>query len=277
LALAITLSLSPSLAVATAPPTDGPTAAELFRDGQARADAADYEGAIEKFEQAFSLLPDVEGNEGTRNRLRVELVRARRKAFKIDDDPTHLTKAKVLLEDYVHSLGEGQSENREWAEWELLQIEGAIKDYEAKRAQEPQAEETEPEDEPSLEISPAPGPQSVDGPPPDPNAGRSLLVAGGVLGGLGIGSAIMMAAGLGKANKAVDTFKSDPAQRDNARADNQLGNTLGIAGGVAAGVFLTAGAVLMVLGAKRRKGNGRTAVAPTFDGKQVGAILRARF
>jgi hypothetical protein len=102
-------------------------------------------------------------------------------------------------------------------------------------------------------------------------------VAGGVLAGLGVGSVILMAAGLGKANKAVSTFETDPGQRDRARADNELGNTLGVAGGVAAGVFLTAGAVLMAIGVKKKNGTDRAAVAPVIDGKQFGAVLRARF
>jgi hypothetical protein len=278
--LTIALALAPSTGLATAPPTDGPSAADLFREGQSRADAADYVGAIGKYEEAIALLPDDEANEGTRNRLRVELIRSHRKAFEIDDDPTHLTKAKVLIGDYRASLDAGADESRDWADGQLQEIEEALEDYEARHPPAPEPE-PEPDDSgpqpegPQLEI--APGGGNASDVPPDPAAGRSLLVAGGVLAGLGVGSVIMMAAGLGKANKAVDTFETDPGKRDQARADNQLGNTLGIAGGVAAGVFLTAGAVLMAIGAKKKKGGGRTAVAPVIDGEQFGAVLRARF
>lgn len=279
--LAAAIVVIPSQVRATAPPTDGPSAGELFRDGQARADAADYKGAIIKFEEAFALLPDEEANEGTRNRLRVELVRAHEKAFDIDGDMTHLTKAKVLLEDYRSSLDPGETENVEWADAQHADIEEKLAqiraDAEAARAAA-EAEQAEEEEEPSpaLEISP-PGQTPVDAPPPDPKAGSSLIVAGGILGGLGVGSAIMMAAGLAKANNAVDTFETEPAKREKARNDNQLGNTLGIAGGVAAGVFLTAGAVLIALGVKKKQNNRRTAVAPMINSEQIGAVLRARF
>lgn len=281
LTLALSLALAPSISRATAPPTDGPSAAELFRDGQSHADAADYNGAIEKYEEAIALLPDDDANEGTRNRLRVELIRSHRKAFEIDDDPTHLTKAKVLVGDYRATLDPANTESRDWADGQLEEIEASLAEYDARAPEpepEPEPKPTRGEQEgPQLEVSPA-GSGRADTPAPDPLAGRNLLVAGGVLAGLGVGSVIMMAAGLGKANKAVSTFETDPGLRDQARADNQLGNTLGVAGGVAAGVFLTAGAVLMAIGAKKKKESSRrAAIAPLIDGEQFGAVLRARF
>jgi hypothetical protein len=272
IALALALAIPPREADASPPPGDDATPADLFRDGQAKADAADYVAAIAKFEQAFALLPDVEANEGTRNRLRVELVRSHKKAFKIDSDPTHLTRAKVILDDYVASLDPSQAESLEWADFERLEIDAMLRDFEAKRPT-PTAESPRPA--PALEIEPAPEPAD-DRPPPNPDAGKGLLVGGGVLLGLGVGSAVLMAAGLGKARRSVSTFENQPDRREAARRDNRIGNSLGIAGGIAAGVLFTAGAILMALGGKKRS-EARTAVVPVFDGDQVGAVLRARF
>ncbi len=261
-----------------AAPAGDKSAMELFQEGQGHMDAADYGAAIDAFEAALRNVGDDERSDSVRNRLRVELVRAHRKAHGVDGDTTHLNKAKALLVDYRAALGTDQSENLDWARQQEAEIDAAL---EAAAAAEPEPQ-PQPQPDPAPEPEPQPEPVVLEPTSTDtgdaPASGRPLIIAGGVALGLGAVGGALMAVGFGRANAAVDTFKNDPEQRDQARDDNRSGNSLGIAGAVTAGVFLTTGAALIVVGVRRNQAR-KVAVTPTLDltGRHAGLSIQGRF
>ncbi len=76
------------------------------------------------------------------------------------------------------------------------------------------------------------------------------------------------------ANNAVDTFETEPGQRNDARGNITRGNRIGLAGGVVGGVFTVAGAVLITLGVRKRQTGG---VSPMMDAQTMGVQWSARF
>lgn len=291
-ALALSLSLGAPPPIAFAAPSE-PSAAELFREGQAEAAAADYGGAIEKFEAAMKLVAHDPEAMGVRNRMRTELVIAHLRAHAIDGESRHLSKASLLLDDFEHDLEPGQTEEREWAAQQREQIEArrdeARAAAEAQAATEAQAAaEAQAATEAAAE---RPDPAATDGGAPEPrpatdadptsNGSRTLLVTGGVVTGVGVVGGVLSIAGLAMASASVETFENEPNRRDDARSQNRTGNALGIAGGVVAGIAVPTGVALLVVGAKRRR-SARTAVVPyvapgRHGSAQTGLWLHGRF
>ncbi len=97
--------------------------------------------------------------------------------------------------------------------------------------------------------------------------GGGLLGLGVVGAGLGLGGAVW-----GQSlESGIEDGSSTGVRRINALEDGRSANGLAIGGAVAGGVLLTAGAVVLALGLKKRKtAKGRVAVAPTRSGFVVG-------
>jgi tetratricopeptide (TPR) repeat protein len=75
-------------------------AAALYEQGKIKFDTADYEEALAFFKQAFAILPDGEETRTMRHALVYNIAGAHSKAYEISRNPTHLRKAKILLENY---------------------------------------------------------------------------------------------------------------------------------------------------------------------------------
>jgi hypothetical protein len=86
-----------------------------------------------------------------------------------------------------------------------------------------------------------------------------------VLTGVGLVGNALLIGGLVSANRAVDTFETDPEGRAQARTDITRGNTIGIVGGALGGAFTVTGAVLIVLGVRKSQGT----VAPMLDAQTM--------
>ncbi|MBL4683652.1 MAG: hypothetical protein JKY37_03605 [Nannocystaceae bacterium] len=110
-------------------------------------------------------------------------------------------------------------------------------------------------------------------PPPDPDAGKVLLITGGALAGVGIVGGALLIGGLASANKAITRFEIEPDERAAARDDVKRGNRIGIVGGAIGATFTVTGAVLIGLGLRKRG----VRLAPTADATSAGMMWFGRF
>lgn len=260
-------------------PADLSKAKQLFDEGTARYDAADYAGAIEKFTLAMA---ELEGQNvedfGIRGLLRFNIGRAHMRAFEIDQKSEHLRQAKSIfkrfIEDAEHYPDQVDSADVEEAEAQLVEIDRLLA-------------EGSPADEPE----PGPGPEPVDAPPAKPRdpaklrasgigltAAGALLLAGGVgmlAWGAGYGSAAeRQVAGLDDANLPPDSAAFDDAD-DFVAAERRKGSAWMAGGGVAAAVGIVGvalGVRQLVLAKQTSRVNASAAIGR--DGVWVGVSGR---
>jgi tetratricopeptide (TPR) repeat protein len=91
-----TLELAPEAA-------EDPALAEarsLYKEGEIKFETADYEEALTLWKRAFAILPDGEETRTMRHALVYNIAEAHSRAYEISRNPTHLRKAKILLENY---------------------------------------------------------------------------------------------------------------------------------------------------------------------------------
>lgn len=84
-------------------PAEDPTLAEaqaLYKEGEVKFQTADYEDALELWKRAYAILPDGEANRAIRHALVYNIAEAHRRAYEVTRNPTHLRKAKILLDTY---------------------------------------------------------------------------------------------------------------------------------------------------------------------------------
>lgn len=256
-------------------------AQRLYDRGRAKFETADYADAIELWTEAYASLPETAESSQIKALLIYNIATAREKQYDVSRDPIELRQAAILLQSFEQSIpalyGEGAEAEAERTKVQarLAAVQQRLREHEAAQAQdgdgdgdgEPQ--ETAPE--------PTPTPETHDdGKAP---GGRGLVIGGAVAAGLGVGALGLMAAGIGMGARANDISGLSPDDVDGRRAQfdrGRTGNTLAIAGGVAGGVLLVTGAVLLGLGLRRsRAGNVALAPVPTRGGTAL--VLQGRF
>ncbi len=269
---------------ASEPPADGaaeaaaeePAAAEvdtedpleeakaLYSEGTGRYATADYEGAIELWTKAYTLVPATAEYREIKADLMWDIATAREKSFDVDGELSHLNQAKILLTNYLGDLST------------IIEDEAAL-DKERARVEERLASI-------QAKIDAAKGPGEGPGPEPGPTeplpSGKPFMITGGVLAGLGLVGLGVSGAGMAMGASANDISDLDPDDIDGRREQfdrGRTGNTLAIAGGVAGGVFLVTGVALLAVGAKREKARRGVAVTPTFGRELVGVGVSGRF
>jgi tetratricopeptide (TPR) repeat protein len=108
LTIAVSLVCSPLVLPDTAL-AGAPAAAEdpalteaktLYKEGEIKFQTADYEEALALWKRAFAILPDGDEHRGIRHALVYNIAEAHSRAYEISRNPTHLRKAKILLENY---------------------------------------------------------------------------------------------------------------------------------------------------------------------------------
>ncbi|MEM6290814.1 MAG: hypothetical protein AAGA54_06095 [Myxococcota bacterium] len=283
--LALCCAVSVGLpAAAYAQPADGASSADdplaaaetLYNKGRASFETADYLKAIDLWTEAYGLVDDTPENAAIKAALIYNIASAQEKAYDIDTDVAHLRQAAVLLETYARSVpamyGEGPEADAEMekVQTRLDELQARIEEAEAKAA------EAQPKDEPDVVPPPVVEPEPAR--ETDPTA-RPLIISGAVVAGLGLAGLGVMAAGLAMGNAANDVSDLDPnepSERRDQFARGRTGNTLALAGGVAGGVLIASGAVLIGLGVKR-KNTGSVALAPYGGRGQAGLSLSGRF
>lgn len=96
----------PNTAFAGAPPegaAEDPALTEakgLYKEGEIKFQTADYEEALALWKRAFAILPDGDEHRAIRHALVYNIAEAHSRAYEISRNPTHLRKAKILLENY---------------------------------------------------------------------------------------------------------------------------------------------------------------------------------
>jgi hypothetical protein len=268
LALASVLTFAPaSSSSAPAEPSEQPAdlskAKQLFDEGTARYDAADYTGAIEKFTLAMAELEGQAVDDfGIRGLLRFNIGRAHMRAYEIDQKTEHLRQAKSIFKRFIAD-----------AERFPDQVDPA--DVEEAKQQVTEIDRLLAAPTGDAEPEPQPGPGTAGGEgdvaptkPRDPaklrasgiglTAAGAVLLAGGVgmlAWGAGYGSAAeRQVAGLDDANLPPDTTAFDDAD-DFVAAERRKGSAWLAGGGVAAAVGivgLALGVRSLVLAKKSR-------------------------
>jgi tetratricopeptide (TPR) repeat protein len=277
---------APGAAPTTTPaatPTSEPDpladAQRLYDRGKAKFETADYADAIELWTEAYAIVPETSEGAQIKVLLLYNIATAREKQFDVSRDPAELRQAMILLESFDRSIstlyGEGPDAEAERTKVEskLAELEARLREHEARVAAAEGDEDTTP---------PPPEPTT---PPDDREQGRGargLVIGGAVATGLGVGGLGLMAAGLGMGARANDISDLAPDDVDGRRARfdrGRTGNALAIAGGVAGGVLLLTGAVLLGLGLKRARAGRASDVAlvpaPHRDGAAL--VLQGRF
>ncbi len=280
--------VAPNLAAAAPAPeaepaSSGSASAEaIFRRGQAKYETADYSGAIELWTEAYALVDPVPENASIKALLIYNLAQAHIKAYELDDDPIHLKQARQLLDSFKTNLGMLYDDQAQLDE-ERGKVDGRIAEIDAKIAEREQADaQSEPEPPPPV-VEP-PSTEPVDA-PPNPNAGTPLIIAGGVVTGLGALAGVGAIVGglIGSSANDISDLEPDDLQgREDRFASGQTGNTLLLSGSIGAGVLLPTGIALIVVGALRNKKAKRATAAlpmltPSFNRGGVGLSLSGRF
>jgi hypothetical protein len=272
--LAFTLTLAPASASAQSP-DELAKVERLYNEGRDLYETADYDGAIAKWTEAYSLLGDSAESAEIRTTLLYNLSSAHEAAFDIDGDVTHLTKAKVLLERFAQQIdglytGEAGELERQRVHERVAGIDAKLAAARGDETKSPQDDDPVEPVEPATE--PDPEPVAQPDPPTDhpKTANKPLLIAGSAslvlgLGGLGLGVAAIFKAE--RANEfgeqTLDVTPEALALRHEQIRQGQQMNALTYAGLIAGGVLVVTGATLLGL-SKRTKSNTKS--------KQIAAI-----
>jgi tetratricopeptide (TPR) repeat protein len=254
----------------------------LYEAGLVRYQVADFEAAIELWLAAYEKVPDELGAGTIKAEIVYNVATAQERWYDVDQDITHLRKAKRSLEGFAAILGsiyddavveEEQVKARariaELSE-RIERAETAARDFELAKAERMRAK-----------FDPV-----VDERERIRNTG--MLGAGAtftVLGGLSLAT---MGAGIGLVRKAeADVANADEWSELGPRRDalslGAAGQRMAVIGGVAAGVFVATGVPLLVTGVtfekKRRAYRSKYAlrVAPVVGREVSGIVLSGRF
>lgn len=250
---------------ADAPDTTLDEAERLYDEGKAKFETADYEAAIELWTEAYRLVPDAQEGSRIKALLIYNIATAREHAFDVTQDPSQLRQAKILLESFEGSIPDLYPAEEQAAE--TTKVRERIAAIDARLTES--KTETEPEAQP--EPGPAPEPVDVDTAPARP--GRPLVISGAVLLGLGVAGLAVMGAGLGigaGANDLSELQDDDIEGRRDQFSRGRSANAMAIGGGVAGGVLVVTGAVLLGVGlAKNRRATPMAFVAPGTAGLAV--------
>ncbi len=241
-------------------------ARRLHNQGSAAYELADYPAALEKFSAAYVALPPGPQTAAIRSAIVYNVGITQKRMYELDGDLVHLKTAKVLLTRYFDDFAKDGAQEDSKGRALLAEIEAELAAQDAQLATPPPT------------IRPA-SPGSTATPPAQANpdaqrrarmligVGAGALGLGAVGAGLGMGGALW-----GRSLQAgIEDGTSTGARRITDLQDGRSANTLAIAGALCGGVLLTAGAVLVAVGLKRRKAasEGLT-LGPTASGFVVG-------
>ncbi len=268
--------------------------AELFREGQAKFETSDFDGAIEVWERAYSKLPDDPALAPTRALLMANIAQAHVAAHAVDHDLEHLRRADVLFEQYLATLDASDTETRASVEAERNEIAEAIAAVEREQAEREQAERERAAREQAAReqaardraastatTKPLRGPRADDMRPRRYNRReRALSIGGGVTMAFGVALTGAMGAFLWLRDEQERKGRSrafDPETSGGEllgyRKDSRRFNGLAISTGAAAATLAVIGLGLIgAAEAARARRVRKTAlwVAPSFAGAAIG-------
>lgn len=143
-------------------------AKRLYKEGEIKFQTADYKDALRLWKSAFGILPDGDEHRGIRHALVYNIAEAHSRAYEVSRNPTHLRKAKILLEAYRadHRALYGDDPA---AVKERTEVDDRIAELEKSIAESEAAEEVgTPIDDGDAEIKPQPVLTPVQTTPPPP-------------------------------------------------------------------------------------------------------------
>lgn len=244
----------------------------LYQRGRTNFETANYPEAIELWTQAYGLVDDSPQNATIKAALIYNIATAQEKAYDIDTDLAHLRQAEVLLQTYANSVPALYGEGPE-SDAELEKVQGRIAQL---RSRIEEAEAALPAPDEPVEPDETENPPPPEAPQPDPKA-KPLIIAGAVTAGLGVAGLGLMAGGLAMGSAANDVPEDQALEDRRSQFDRgRTGNTLAYVGGIAGGVLLVSGAVLLGIGLKKRN-TGKLSAAPWGGRGTAGLSLAGRF
>ncbi len=241
----------------------------LYKEGEVKFQTADYEEALGLWKKAFAILPDGDEHRAIRHALVYNIAEAHSRAYEVSRNPTHLRKAKILLENYRADhralYGDEADAVQERAEVDdrIAELDKKIADSEAAgEAATPLIDDTGTGTTPT----PTPTPTDTQQPPPpkptkpltpqqqwdadvkaDPTlgplweTGTKRVVGGAVMTGIGGIFVIGSLGSFGVASSGVPLFPG------------AWWATGGITGAIALGLMIPGGVLIGTGVAKRRK------------------------
>jgi hypothetical protein len=222
-----------------------PSVEDLYTQGQEKFDASDYGGAGDLWAEAVRALPENPDNSATRQTIMNLALDAYIRAYRNDEDRSHIDKAKTLLDEYEAALeASGAALGSEIAS-EKAKIEDILGELAA-------AEQPDPEPE----LEPDPEPDGNDEVFVNEKPGQGLVIGGAVMLGVGAAGLGLMVGGLvggGNAQKSFEASMPGSVERADIEKRGKTMNILAITGGVVGGVFLGAGVALLIIGLKKNK------------------------
>jgi tetratricopeptide (TPR) repeat protein len=256
-------------------------ARDLIAAGFVQFELADYDAALELWEQAYAQLPV-----STRGQLAVPLANAHVRAYEGDSDPEHLLKAKALFNDHLETLDTDDEELRATIEIELAKIDTELARLDAELAKRDveRAEIEKDIADARVEASEASEAGGQAG-PSDSGSERRFRVQVGVgtsLAGLGVVSSTAMAAGLALGDGADRNAPSDPnlapygseewQELQDLRKKGEAYNRMAWTTGVIGGALLISGVTTIIVAVaqhKRDRGSTATRLRPWASGLEL--------
>jgi len=112
-----------------------------------------------------------------------------------------------------------------------------------------------------------------------PRKGTGMIAAGAVSLGVGVAALAVMGAGMARSSKAESfAMEQTPGERRDQIERGNVGNAMAVGGAVAGSVLVITGAVLVAIGAKKRKADPpRAEVSGAFGRRMAGISVRVRF
>jgi hypothetical protein len=282
--LSLALALGPTPAAGAPSSDDLARAQALYDEGRALYEVDDYEGALERWSEAYGLVSQAEENDRTRYELLYSIALAHDRAYAQDRDPAHLRKAKDLLvtcQGAVAQVFAGSPDDIAEEQKRIRALLNRVFDQMGSAgttsAPAPAPAPPPPASQPAPAPTPAPALASAPAPAPeDTSSGRGLAATGialVALGGAGLG---LMIGGMVVAQRANDFEGLDPGDLE-GRADQirrgRTGNALSAAGAAVGAAGIAVGIPLLVLGRTRMKAS----LAATASRGGVGLTWRGSF
>jgi hypothetical protein len=264
-------------AIATAPlhvVHAAPSVEELYAQGQEKFDAGEYGDAGDLWAQAVRSLPENKDNSATRQTIMNLALDAYLRAYRNDDDRSHIDDAKALVDEYEASLAGAPLSS------DIASEKGKVEDILAELAAKDAEVETDTGEEVETdtgEVEPDTDPLPVGNDKP----GRPLVIGGAVMigvGGAGIGLLLGGVIGSLRAQADFDSTESGTPEHEDARKKGKTMNILAISGAVVAPLFLGAGVALLVIGLRRNKqASSSVMVLPEAGPNYAGFGISGRF
>ncbi|MFO0636958.1 MAG: hypothetical protein U0168_29355 [Nannocystaceae bacterium] len=285
---------------------------QAFLRGQRAFDESDFDAALLAFGDALRLLPDERPYARSRGSIALWIARCHGQRYGLRADTADLDAEATVLQAYLARLGDigKDAADREAkralarqrldeiaAERERIaghgdaetQIDASLRgDYEGVKASSwaPSVADLawyQRRDDPRQRSGQVdehdPEPDRRVTPEPRRRKGTGLIAGGAVSLGLGVAALAVMGAGMARAHGAQDfSATQTPDERREQISRGLAGNAMTAAGAITGGVAVVLGAVLVGIGAKRRRADAPTlSLRPAVSRRLLGLALSVRF